>query len=98
MNLLESTYHDDLRATYQKLRAVYNSKGLTLPKNQKIRHDLDCLINRFARTMAQKGFHFQTVRGAFEEGRLLFPGSAIRKQSHVQIAVRDFQCIRITHV
>jgi hypothetical protein len=42
-----------------------------------------------------EGILFQTVRGAFEEGRPLFPGSAIRTQSHIQIAVRDVQCIRI---
>jgi hypothetical protein len=100
LNLLESTYHTGLRATYQNLRAVYRSLGWTLPKNQKKRHDLDCLvINKFVKFMerfvGEQGISFQTVRGVFEEGRPLFAGSAIRAQSHVQIAVRDIQCLRI---
>jgi hypothetical protein len=100
LNLLESTYHDALRATYQNLRTVYRSQGWTLPKNQKKRHDLDCLvINKFVKFMErferQQGILFQTVRGVFEEGRPLFPGSALRSQSHLQIAVRDVHCLRI---
>src|SRR5438132_1087904 len=68
LNLLESTYHDALRATYRNLRAVYRSLGWTLPKNQRKRHDLDCLvINKFVQFMeqlaGQQGIGFQTVRG-----------------------------------
>jgi hypothetical protein len=100
LDLLESTYHDDLRATHQNLQAIYRRHGWTLPKNQKQRHHLDNLvINKFVEFMAQfgrqPGIRFQTVRGAFEEGRPLFPGSAIRTLSHIQIAVRDVHCLRI---
>ncbi len=100
LNLLESTYHDAIRATYQNLRTVYRSQGWTLPKNQQKRHDLDCLVmNKFVKFMerfvGQQGIVFQTVRGVFEEGRPLFPGSALRTQSHIQIAVRDVQCLHI---
>ena len=100
LNLLESTYHEPLEATYRNLRTIYRSLGWTFPKNQKKRHDLDCLvINQFVKFMEQFDHRhrvpFQTVRGVFEEGRPLFPGSAIRKQSHIQIAVRDVQCLRI---
>jgi hypothetical protein len=96
LNLLENTHHDGVREIYWKLRAVYRSRGLTLPKNRKKLHFLDNLVmNRFVKTVQRRGILFQTVRGAFEEGRPLFPGSAIRTQSHVQIAVRDLRCIRI---
>ena len=100
LNLLESTYHEAIRATYRNLRRVYRSQGWLLPKNQKKRHDLDCLvINKFVKFMerfeGQQGILFQTVRGVFEEGRPLFPGSALRSQSHIQIAVRDVQCMRV---
>ena len=36
---------------------------------------------------------YQTVRSAFEEGEPAFPGSLIRTQTHIQIAVRDHWCI-----
>ena len=96
LNLLESTYHDDLRATYRSVRARFRREGLTFPRNLGKCHDLDNLvINSFVRDMAQQGFRFQTGRGAFEEGRPLFPGSAMRRQSHIQIAVRNVHCLRI---
>lgn len=38
-------------------------------------------------------FKFQTVRGVFQEGVPAFVGSDIRRKSHIQIAVRDPDCI-----
>lgn len=38
--------------------------------------------------------HFDTVRGMFTEGAELYPGAAFYHQSHVQIAVRNRECIR----
>lgn len=38
--------------------------------------------------------HFDTVRGMFTEGDELYPGAAFYHQSHVQIAVRNLDCIR----
>jgi hypothetical protein len=100
LNLLEWTYHEPLRETHRNLRSPYRSLGLTLPKNHKKRHDLDCLvINKFVTFMERfadrQGLLFQTVRGVFEEGRPLYPGSALRSESHIQIAVRDVRCIRV---
>jgi len=38
--------------------------------------------------------HFDTVRGMFTEGGELYPGAAFYRQSHVQIAVRNPECIK----
>lgn len=38
--------------------------------------------------------HFETVRGMFTEGDELYPGAAFYHQSHVQIAVRNPECIK----
>lgn len=38
--------------------------------------------------------HFDTVRGMFTEGAELYPGAAFYHQSHVQIAVRNPECIK----
>ena len=98
LDLLESSYHDSIRATYRNLRTIYRRLGWTLPKNQMKRHDLDCLvINQFVkfveRLAGQHAILIQSIRGVFEEGRPLFAGSASRSESHVQIAVRDIQCV-----
>lgn len=36
---------------------------------------------------------FQTVRGVFTEGDPAFPGAGIQSKTHVQVAVRDLDCI-----
>ena len=99
LDLLEDTYQAALRGTYSNLRATYRRFGWTLPKNGKGRRDLDCLvINKFAELaepLAGQNGRFRSVRCVFEEGRPLFPGSAIRRESHIQIAVRDVRCIRV---
>lgn len=38
--------------------------------------------------------YFDTVRGMFTEGDPLYPGAAFYRQSHVQIAVRNPECIK----
>ncbi|MBN9430123.1 MAG: hypothetical protein J0H09_26830 [Burkholderiales bacterium] len=37
---------------------------------------------------------YDSVRSAFEEGEEFYPGSAFRKKSHIQIAVRNPACIK----
>ena len=100
LDLLENTYHAALRGTYRDLRAAYSQLGWTLPLNRKGRHDLDCLvINRFVELMKEfadpRDVRVRSIRCPFEEGRPLFPGSAIRSESHIQLAVRDVRCIRV---
>lgn len=38
--------------------------------------------------------HYQAVRGAFRQGPEIAPSSGFHRDSHVQIALRDFTCIK----
>lgn len=50
----------------------------------------DCAtINWFCDRAAEHGQQARSVRAIFEEGEPIFEASAIRTQSHIQIAVRD---------
>jgi hypothetical protein len=50
----------------------------------------DCaVINWYCGRAAAEGLQVRSVRAIFEEGEPIFEASAIRAQSHVQIAVRD---------
>jgi hypothetical protein len=83
-----------LSRSYEILAGDYRAKKLELPantgrdlKNRK----LDCLvINNLTETIAPD---IQTVRGAFEEGDEAFRGAALRRETHIQVAVRDPECI-----
>jgi len=92
--LTDVRYTGLLMQSYNAVEASYRKKDVTLPQNQgrelKLRM-LDCLvINNLAATMSEQ---IQTVRGAFEEGDEAFPGAALKRETHIQIAVRERQCI-----
>ena len=79
-----------LKAGYERLLMRYDLTEAQLPRNAgralKLRRRDSLVINYAALT---NKLPVRSVRGAFEEGDAVFPGSAIRVQTHVQIAVRD---------
>ena len=51
------------------------------------------LVRDIRSTLGYGTGDFQTVRGAFQEGNVAFPESMIFKESHIQISVRNPDCI-----
>ena len=101
-DLTDPGYTNILRATYESIEELYRDQGGNLPTNTRaggMRRDLDCLVVNNAIDVInamdqERGVSpFQTVRAAFEEGEPAFAGSFIRTQTHIQIAVRDRNCI-----
>ena len=93
-----------LRITYEKVAATYDNRSATLPTNEAasgFSRKLDRLILDQAMDIADAAaiegnkseLAFQTVRSAFEEGEAAFPGSKLRTQTHIQIAVRELNCM-----
>lgn len=95
LDLTEITYTDLLASAYENFaeRRRRHKKGM--PQNTGKRRDLDCaVINYLARQMRREsGTTLQTVRAPFVEGEPVYAGSAILRESHVQVAVRDPSCI-----
>jgi hypothetical protein len=78
------------------------ANGQEVPRNRG--HDLkarmfDCALINFAMTeLESMGTHFQSVRCSFIEGAPVYSDgdgacSAIHRDSHIQLAVRDPRCI-----
>jgi hypothetical protein len=95
LDLTDIRYTEQLRLTYRELRRTSKQQSLVLPKNQGKRRDLDCLvINRLRPSQREtEDGPFQTARCPFLEGVPAFPGSGIRRESHVQLVVFDHRCI-----
>lgn len=94
LDLTDVTYSELLADAYIGLRTRQRRWRKGLPENRGKRHDLDCaVINYLTKQAAESGRRFQTVRAAFLEGEPVFPGSAILRETHIQIAVRDPSCI-----
>jgi len=73
----------------------------------KILRELDCttiefmhqeILNNIITDKKQAGFSeykmFDTVRGVFTEGGPAFPGTGIFDKSHIQICIRNLNCIK----
>lgn len=96
-DLLDEKITTLLARSYPQLVASYAAVGKPLPTNRgtewKLR-ELDCaVINDCIRRVGLRQYSFDTVRGAFLEGPPIFPGTAISAETHIQIAVRNQDCI-----
>jgi hypothetical protein len=97
---LDFTDESDTRLlgeAYAQVSRALAAAGQPMPENKgrdddlKARHR-DCLVINWC--IAKTAPHrYQTVRGAFWEGREAFEGARIRQESHIQVAVRDPTCI-----
>jgi hypothetical protein len=102
-------YADSLRAkcekTGEKLPQNEDIKS-DIHKNKLLRN-LDCAVIEHMHTnllhlvksdIAQKGYSpykiFDSTRGAFIEGGPAFEGAAIREKTHIQICIRNPNCIK----
>jgi hypothetical protein len=96
-DLLDEKITALLAAGYPALAQAYAAADKVLPvnkgKDKKLR-ELDCaVINYCVYLAALRGIPFDTVRGAFLEGPPVFLGTTISAETHIQIAVRNPDCI-----
>lgn len=92
-----------LRKSYQAVKALRESEGKSLPQNEGTKtrsqdlvlRKLDCEVLNLALPILEleMGIRFDSVRGMFSEGDPVFPGSKIDLKSHIQIAVRNPDCV-----
>jgi hypothetical protein len=86
-----------LKKSFESLEKSFAEKNMDLPKNtgkELKNRKLDCLvINTLVTLQGETEPRVQTVRGAFEEGDEAFPGSMLKMETHIQVAVRDVGCI-----
>jgi hypothetical protein len=96
-DLLDEANAVILGDSYPKFVEDFKLAGKPLPvnrgKDNKSR-DLDCAaINECLDRLEGENIYFDTVRGAFLEGKPVFPGTTISAETHIQIAVRNVDCI-----
>lgn len=104
LDLTDSTSLGYVKGAYYGLKDLFELGDTALPSNKPtsdqdedlvMRH-LDCaVINYFHELRKKQNLEpFATVRGAFQEGGPLYPGSAFRQKTHIQVCVRDPKCIK----
>jgi hypothetical protein len=102
-DLLDTRFTRELAFVAAKLGDLLRLEEKTLPENEPagkrdfdwLKRHRDCFVLEYAIPLigATSGIVFQTVRGVFQEGEPAFAGAGIKLKSHIQITVRDPQCI-----
>lgn len=95
--MLDETTTLLLAVSYPEFAESFAASSRLLPVNKgkaQKRRELDCaVINDCLDRMERRSIPFDTVRGAFLEGPPVFPGTTISAETHIQIAVRNVDCI-----
>jgi hypothetical protein len=92
LDLTDIHFAPMLARSYEVLAERFDAVGVKLPENEESdrkRHNLDCLVINTLFKVRDIRDRYSVVRGAFEEGDRVFPGSMIKEQTHIQLAVRD---------
>jgi hypothetical protein len=86
------------KTAFERLKQVFDQAGEPLPQNQpdRLRNNLDCAVLNYLHHLRaeEKELPFDAVKGIFIEAPDLYPGSALGEKNHIQIAVRNPECIK----
>lgn len=98
LDLTTSRGLQQVKTAHERLRQVFKEAGEPMPQNQPdgLRHNLDCAVINYVHRLEaeEKKLPFDTVKGIFIEAPDLYPGSAFGSKNHIQIAVRNLDCIK----
>jgi hypothetical protein len=101
LNLLEANSLQTIKASYEMLLQIHKLSGVPLPLNIKpvgeeedvLIRRLDCAVIEATHTYFGRDT-YNTVRGVFWEGKELYPNAGFREKNHIQICVRNTDCIK----
>jgi len=103
LDLLDSAYLELLNIGYESLKISESRYGITIPTNLPLKENGDLLI-RYLDCAVIESIHqfnidenveqFDSVRGVFFEGDDLYPNAGFKKDNHIQIAIRNPNCIK----
>lgn len=100
LDLIGSNGTSALAKVYPLYRTFMAASGVPVPINgggeHYLQRKLDCAVINFAHEIraAELQPAFDTVRGVFMEGDRIYPTSGFRRQTHIQICVRNPACIK----
>jgi hypothetical protein len=103
LDLLDSAWLERVKFSYHSLSISAETIGLELPHNKVVKNsndllirELDCAVIEYLHLMRiERGLKpFDSVRGVFIEGQELYPGAGFHDKNHIQICVRNPNCIK----
>ncbi len=101
LNLTDYGVASELRKAYEFFRRASNASGTKMPENGAVvdgvflSRRLDCAVVNVVHQLREEQDEpaYDSVYGVFEEGKPLYEGAGFKEKTHVQIAVRNPNCI-----
>lgn len=108
LNLLDSKALEIVKKGYNMLVDIHTIAEIPLPKNKPIKgnddlliRNLDCAViqsihrsNWERKNSGENIYEYDSVRGVFFEGSELYPNAGFKEKNHIQICVRNPNCIK----
>lgn len=103
LNLLQIESLLELKTAHQFFKDLYVDAGYaSFPENkslngkEKLVRNLDCAVIEMVHVLKKnlKQEPYDTIRGVFFEGEELYTGAGFREKNHIQICVRNRNCIK----
>ncbi|MCK5876519.1 MAG: hypothetical protein KAG43_02700 [Candidatus Marithrix sp.] len=99
-DLLEYHCLEVLQEHYLSLKKLYSTANKPMPTNEtafigdsdKLYRKLDCAVIEYMHSEIDTPF--DTIRGVFWEGEELYPGAGFKEKNHIQLCVRNPNCIK----
>lgn len=90
LNLLSPDSVKILKESYDSIKEILGKANLPMPENSANNRALDCFTIR----AANMSNDYDTVRTAFDEGEEIYPGTQFTTRHHIQVCVRNQDCIK----
>jgi hypothetical protein len=103
LNLVEANSLGIVKAGYEDLIALIERAGATMPKNRRAAESDDLLLRHLDSAVIETVHQsreqateraFDSVRGVFWEGSELYPNAGFKEKNHIQVCVRNPNCIK----
>ncbi len=103
LDLLEKEFIDLVKQSHNTLSKLYKLLGHELPKNSPAGGSRDLLLRKLDNATIEylhlarkkkKQRPFDSVRGVFIEGDILYPTAGFYEKSHIQLCIRNPNCIK----
>lgn len=102
LDLMDSKHLETLSVAYHFLCDSHTKHSTKIPKNipnnegELLLRNLDCAVIQTVHQMNKdlNRQNYDSVRGVFFEGNDLYPNAGFKEKNHIQIAIRNQNCIK----
>lgn len=94
LDLLEYKNISIVNDMYKNLSTIIKASSLQLPENENLLRRLDCFVIEAIHKLTPKEKQYDSVMSVFLEGEELYKNAGFRSKNHIQICVRNPNCIK----